>query len=478
MIVSYSICRRDEAIALSTLEWAFSLDGKLPYHAILSLGDGVEAEPLREAMVKLFSKVTVIGSNAPESWPQGKNAAFQNLVRYLNDVRNQESFLWWETDAIPLKKGWLATLESEHLVGGKAFTGYVHDALKCMECVGIYPPNFMEYSPVNGMLCRAAPWDRCCGAEIIQNVHRANHLMQFVHDVDGFPPTFPKDAKLLKDGAVLFHACKDGTLIEELSKGAIKRFIGNLFKKPEAKKSEPITVVFAVCAKDVEQAIEHARWLAKITPVKWPHKAVLAHDFDVPHAKSQELKGLLYGFFESFSTFIYPTPTDKTYPAVANFAFARVAEMMAHRSAPWFWLEADAVVLKANWLEELQKEYEAAGKPFMGPIVKENGFWHPNGSCVYPADTVRRIPNALRQTKYGWDYSMREEVNGDCHDASRLIFHLWGLVNGQPSATNGTQPPRNFTPEMARNILPPGAVLVHRVKDNSLVDLLMKGELK
>lgn len=481
MIISYAVCQQDEVVALSTLEWAHHLDGKLPYNAILSVGEGVQGGPLIAAMEKLFQKVTVLNSSdAPNSWPQGKNATFQNLVRYLDSQHSLslEGFLWWEPDAIPLKKGWLATLEAEHLAGGKAFTGYVHDALKCMECVGIYPPNFMEYSPITGMLCRAAPWDRCCGAAIIQNVHRANHLMQFVHDIDGCPPTFGTDLSLLRPGAVLFHKNKDGSLIQQLSKGTIRRVMDRVFRKSDSraeKLREPITVVFAPCAKDIDQAIHHAQWLRQMGR-RWTNRALVAVDAECDSRKVKHFGFLLEGVFEEVAGLLYPTPPDKSYPAAANFAFARVAEMMSHGSAPWFWMESDSVVLKADWLEVLQKEYAAADKPFMGPVVKEAGFGHANGSCVYPADAARRIPKALKQTKIAWDYAMREEV--DCHDASHLICHVWGLVNGLPSATNGTNPPTNITRDLARKIIPPSSVVVHRIKDNSLVDLLMKGEWK
>ncbi len=479
MIISYSVCQRDEAMAVSTLEWAHTLDGKLPYHAVLSVGDGVEMAPVLKAMENLFARVEVIGSSAPESWPQGKNAAFQNLVRWLEAARKGESFFWWEPDAIPLVKGWLAEIEREHVAGGKPFTGCVHDALKCMECVGVYPPNFMEYSPHNGMLCRAAPWDRCCGLEILQSVHRINHLMQFVNDVDGFPPTFTEDLSLLKPGAVLFHKNKDGSLVQQLSKGKIARFIGKLFNmepRRNTEKKETITVVFAVCARDIEQAIHHARWLKQLGR-KWGNMAKVVYDPECPAEKAAQLSGLLSDSFSMVVHCVYPTPANKSYPAVANYAFARAAEFMAAESAPWLWLESDAVVLKADWLEVLQKEYDSGGKPFMGPIVKEAGYGHTNGSAIYPPDVARRIPKALRQTAVAWDYAMRDEVNGDCHDASHLIQHLWGLVNGQASQTNGTQPPVGFTPELARRILLPSAVLVHRVKDNSLTDLLMKGIL-
>ena len=479
MIVSLAICRRDEANALNTLEWAHQLDGKVDYECILTVGHGVTVEPMLAAASKLFRKVTLLTTDAPDAWPQGKNLTFQDLVRHLDMIKSPEPFFWWEPDAIPLKKGWLKAIEAAHLSGGKLFTGYVHPALRYLECVAVYPPNFMECSPTNGMLCRIAPWDVCSKLEVVPNAYPINELLQFVHDVDGFPPTFT-DLHMINPLAVLFHKNKDGTLIEQLSKGTIARMVDlvrDAFSaKPQAPPRERITVVFPVSAKDIDQAIHHARWMQKLG-VKWKNSAIVAFDMECPTAKAEELRFLLTYSFSAISTHIYPTPPDKTYPAVANWAFARVAEAMAHSTAPWFWLEADAVVLKPDWLDTLQAEYEAGGKAFMGPIVKENGHGHANGSCVYPADAVRRIPRALK-SKDAWDWTMREEMIHDCHDASHVICHIWGLVNGQPSQTNGAQPPLNFTRELARRCIPERAAIVHRIKDNSVVDLLMNGGIR
>lgn len=506
LLISFAVNTRDAAIALTTLEWAHTLDGRVDYDCVLTLGAGVEREPILAAAQKYFRKVTVIDVDAPEAWPQGKNAAFQNLVRWLNENRGVfgvppktatgtvaipgfmvaiPSFLWWEPDAVPLKRGWIAELEAAHVAGGKPFTGYVHEAIGVMDGVGIYPANFMEYSPMNGMLCRAAAWDVCARHEIRPQCHAINHLIQCVHDVDGLPPSFgvtPKGATgtvAIPATAVLFHRCKDGSLVEMLSKGKIRRVMERWLApksetlKAEIPKPERMTVVFPVCAKDIEQAVAHARWLQKLTATRWPNRALVAFDAQCPYTSITELMRLLGTVFATVENFVYPTPFNAAYPAVANYAFARVAEYMANGTAPWLWLEADSVVLARDWLERLESAYATGGKRFMGPVVL--GMGHMNGCAVYPPDAVRRISRALSQTAVAFDYAMKPEMAGDCLDASHLFQHLWGLENGQASQTNGTQLPEKFTRELARRVVKPGAVLVHRVKDNSLTELLMAG---
>lgn len=235
LLVSYAACLRDFTLAQETLEWAHDLDGKLDNDCILSLGNGFDRESIIDAAKDLFRSVTVLDSNAPDTWPHGKNFTFQSVCRYLYDKKDKRPFLHWEPDSIPLCKGWLKTLEEEYALGGKPFGGFCNDSLKFMECVGIYPWNFMDYSPTVGMICRAAPWDIVAKADIYQNAHNMNRLMQFVHSIDGFAPTF-KDLSMLQNGAVLFHRNKDGTLIDQLRKD---RGLVNQVKKLFTRKSCP-----------------------------------------------------------------------------------------------------------------------------------------------------------------------------------------------------------------------------------------------
>lgn len=224
MILALAVSKKDECLGLQTLEWARTLDGTLDYDCLLALGDGV-SDALTETARKLFRVVTVLKPGSPETWPHGKNHAFQTVCRYVFEKQIRQPFLYWQCDAIPLKKGWVQAIEKAHTEGGKPFSGPVHQAMQMMEAVAVYPWNFIEFSPQLGMLCRAASWDRVAREDILPHCHPINHLIQCVHDIDGFPPTFEgkESMKLLKPGAVLFHRNKDGTLAEQLSAGKWKR---------------------------------------------------------------------------------------------------------------------------------------------------------------------------------------------------------------------------------------------------------------
>lgn len=131
------------------------------------------------------------------------------------------------------------------------------------------------------------------------------------------------------------------------------------------------------------------------------------------------------------------------------------------------------VVLRSDWLDKLQREYEQAGKSWMGPHVK--GMSHANGCMIYPADAARRMPRAMScGAGQAFDMEAGFEIMHDCHDCDHLLFHAWSVLNGDWCPVGGGHVPVNVTVELARKI-PASAVAIHRVKDNSLINLLMSG---
>ena len=86
------------------------------------------------------------------------------------------------------------------------------------------------------------------------------------------------------------------------------------------------------------------------------------------------------------------------WPKAPNAHWASVATHLYHslNQHPWLWLEVDAVPMDANWANKLQQEYNACGKPLLGPVRqtvyrRENGeVYHIEGDnmmlgvAVYP----------------------------------------------------------------------------------------------
>jgi hypothetical protein len=99
-----------------------------------------------------------------------------------------------------------------------------------------------------------------------------------------------------------------------------------------------------------------------------------------------------------------------------------------------------------------------------------------NGGAVNPADAPNRMKQSMCATTQAWDVFAKDEIMHDCHNADRLMFHMWSLIGGNPNPVGGGDEPRNITAEQARRWIPKDAVYIHRVKDDSLLKLHLSGE--
>lgn len=134
-----------------------------------------------------------------------------------------EPWLWWEQDAVSLRSGWLTALAEEYAGCHLPFMGAIGasdrpDAAH-LNGVAIYPADACRRVPsliVGGLL----PFDVKGGSRVLSQAH-VTPLIQHAWSWNGAyspPPTFPDAASLsrLSDSAVLFHRCKDASLITQL----------------------------------------------------------------------------------------------------------------------------------------------------------------------------------------------------------------------------------------------------------------------
>jgi len=266
-------------------------------------------------------------------------------------------------------------------------------------------------------------------------------------------------------GAAVFHRNKDGSLLRLLRR--------KLFNE-RARKN--IAVVFPVCAHDIRLALTHANWLQRIARPAWQHKAVVAYDRQTPVVLVNQFEAMLKTCFAEVTSFCYHAAPIPGWPMAANWMFQNVANHMSTQEHSWMLVEPDAVVLRADWLDLIQDEYERCGKNFMGPHVK--GMAHCNGGAIYAADTPTRLPRAMSAVEQAWDYICAPDMMPDCHDASHLMQHIWTIFNDEASEVGGGQVPAEVTVERARRWIRPGAVMIHRIKDDSLIKLLISGEYR
>lgn len=225
--------------------------------------------------------------------------------------------------------------------------------------------------------------------------------------------------------------------------------------------------------KDKDQAVRLARWIADLGGVK-NHDCLLVVD------ESTTAEGVYEPLSEAFKSVTVTTSkpegeqgvwgTGTTNAEAANAMFRSGARYVYHKSkVPFFWMEPDAAPTRSTWLDEIESEYKACGKPFMGMRVDVPPHApHMTGIGCYPFDVANHSLPMMDpfQRKEAWDYAGRKDTigKGKAHFTD-LIQHVYRL--------NGQEPewPTFPTLESLSQINPEAAVF-HRCKDSGLIDRL------
>lgn len=223
MLVVIPVCTKDEQLVLKNLEWVEELDGKIDAECVIVHPEGFDVVPVRDKARQIFRQTFVVAYSewgGDPKWPHPQNWAWQSTARAMATYSPQ-SWIWWEADATPIRKGWLDAISTEYKAAKKPFMGCLMDGEGSdghMNGVAVYPADVSAYS-TNAMLCRRAPFDIVLWPDIAPHTHKANHLIQNHVITDGDSTHFPDReavAEIVRPGAVLFHRCKDGSLIDQL----------------------------------------------------------------------------------------------------------------------------------------------------------------------------------------------------------------------------------------------------------------------
>lgn len=251
MLVVIPVCAKDEALVLKNLDWLSELDGKINATALIAYPIGFDAQAVIDKAKSVFGWFLIAGYDdwkGDPKWPQPQNWAWQSAAR--NMVSIKEPWLWWEADSTPLIKGWYDAIKCEYLTGKKPFMGCIMERVNGfdphMNGVGVYPADVGRHSHT-AMLCRSAPFDVVMWRDTQQHTHRANHIIQHHCRENGDSTHFPDHASvesIIRPGVVLFHRCKDGSLIDRLREakpmGKLKSFFSRKWIEPPKPKPFPI----------------------------------------------------------------------------------------------------------------------------------------------------------------------------------------------------------------------------------------------
>lgn len=219
MLVVIPFCHKDEWLALKNLELCRELDGKTKYTCLLTYDSETKPDAVEAIAKQCFSEVKKFQYdkwNGSRAWPAVQNWAWQETARHIYTHFRGKHWLWWEADATPLVGGWLEKLSVEYATGNRPFMGHIVQKMGHMNGVAVYPGNVLQYSH-EAMLAKKSAWDVVLKDYTIHLTHGVNHLMAHFPRYNGITLSFTDKSalkELRKRGAVLFHGCNDGSLVD------------------------------------------------------------------------------------------------------------------------------------------------------------------------------------------------------------------------------------------------------------------------
>lgn len=229
MIVVLNFCHHDRDTALRLLQWVTTLGGVGKHDLMLQYSrvvkDNDNWQELKAEGEKAFASVStvLIDGEDERGWPWSPNYAWMNALRVIRE-KIQKPWLWMEADCVPLVPEWLDRIEAEYTKAAKPFMGAeVSGPPRRLSGVAVYPPmvvTYLQKKRLGDMSVRNEAFDSYYASEWMDHAH-VTSLIQNVYLTQRDPdvlPTFPtqESLSLLDPRAVLFHRCKDGTLINRL----------------------------------------------------------------------------------------------------------------------------------------------------------------------------------------------------------------------------------------------------------------------
>ena len=231
-------CKKDYELAKKLLEWIAELNGCRQHSCLLAADSEVDKEQrkaLKELATKSFHSVSSIPLTVP-TIGYAPNHMFMLTAQQIM-FSYKFPFLWLEPDATPRCPRWLNMLSEEYTASPKKAMGSLIESkqpnLPAIHLAGvaIYPPDiFQVYDTFASIKNAIVAWDMEAATAMVPRAKNSLQMQHFWGKRD-LPPTFvakkepgvsyPEntlDLSFLRPEAVLFHRCKDGTLIDCLRK--------------------------------------------------------------------------------------------------------------------------------------------------------------------------------------------------------------------------------------------------------------------
>lgn len=199
-----------------------------------------------------------------------------------------------------------------------------------------------------------------------------------------------------------------------------------------------------------------------------------------PCTPGEPLRAMLesksHSCFRKFD-FLTVVPDVSGWPEGPNNMFlAAIKVIHQNKMGPFLFLEPDALPLKNRWFEELEHEYQKAGKPFVGSINTDaSGLSHFSGVGMYPEDAYIYWKDFL-PSKEAFDMLNQYAILSNAAH-TKLIYNLWGQKGLSPTFKENREK-KDPINTMTLSQIPRQTVIFHRCKDSSLFNLLTEKGIK
>ncbi len=239
-----------------------------------------------------------------------------------------------------------------------------------------------------------------------------------------------------------------------------------------------LIVALPYCTADAPAAKRLLEWIRELDSVIDHHHLTLVADAAVPLETKKELDAIGKSIFKSVETIMpkCPAAVNGNYHPAAAVMFQRTAAHIdvCHKW-DWLWMEPDCVPLTYGWLDMLAEAYSKSPKRFMGAItpVKQEGL-PPTvmfATAIYPNCAHDELKEFCHG-KQAFDMAFSNHVVPRAVNTP-LIQHIFGTPNDPPRFKDMKMPDDGPNVGTLDNIRK-DAVLFHRNKDGSLIELLRK----
>lgn len=228
MVFLFPFHPEDQACAEKNLAWVKELGAAKGHSIILMPAKKIrEFDRIRELASQSFDSVDVLpDAEGIEGHPQGPNSVMRQAIWHCQTA-SIGPWTFWEPDCILLVPDGFDQWEREYKGFGKPFMGEFRPASGVtpdyLSGNMVLPKDALLLAP---MLSRRGlsrdgielAFDIVAASQTLPQAHLTKLLQQVPKNPDGSSHSFPDQTSLslIREEAVFFHPCKDGSLIDRL----------------------------------------------------------------------------------------------------------------------------------------------------------------------------------------------------------------------------------------------------------------------